>query len=310
MDKIHEFCGARRCEYSHSLKQTGTSGAPDASGDFATPLISFRLSHCNLLASFVALNRSFREIYVEQPFARPHTPTFSLYLHPVLEDSASLRSSGTCTWPNCAFLVISSVSVWHRSASLASMSLARAGSSAKDVSLPDARSPEEKAAGTLAALGVFKRPRADESYRNAAPTVDPAPPTIRKRSRLSLPVMSNSAAYPVPSPHPAAAGASDKTRGRRPQSSAYPTAGRAASSVAMGSACGGDVREKVSIKQVQQTGDSDKGCRYDSSLGLLTTKFVKLLRDSEDGVLDLNVAAEQLNVQKRRIYDITNGKLR
>lgn len=50
----------------------------------------------------------------------------------------------------------------------------------------------------------------------------------------------------------------------------------------------------------------DKGCRYDSSLGLLTTKFVNLLKESQDGVLDLNKAAEKLSVQKRRIYDITN----
>lgn len=50
----------------------------------------------------------------------------------------------------------------------------------------------------------------------------------------------------------------------------------------------------------------DKACRYDSSLGLLTTKFVNLLKESEDGVLDLNSAAEALSVQKRRIYDITN----
>lgn len=56
------------------------------------------------------------------------------------------------------------------------------------------------------------------------------------------------------------------------------------------------------------SGANDKGnsCRYDSSLGLLTTKFVNLLKDSHDGVLDLNAAAETLNVQKRRIYDITN----
>lgn len=52
--------------------------------------------------------------------------------------------------------------------------------------------------------------------------------------------------------------------------------------------------------------DKAVSCRYDSSLGLLTTKFVKLLKDSPDGVLDLNKAAETLKVQKRRIYDITN----
>lgn len=46
--------------------------------------------------------------------------------------------------------------------------------------------------------------------------------------------------------------------------------------------------------------------RYDTSLGLLTKKFVDLLAQSSDGVLDLNIAAETLQVQKRRLYDITN----
>ncbi|CAI0382734.1 unnamed protein product [Linum tenue] len=48
------------------------------------------------------------------------------------------------------------------------------------------------------------------------------------------------------------------------------------------------------------------GCRYDSSLGLLTKKFVKLIQEAKDGTLDLNKTAEVLEVQKRRIYDITN----
>ncbi|CAA0277184.1 unnamed protein product [Arabidopsis thaliana] len=47
-------------------------------------------------------------------------------------------------------------------------------------------------------------------------------------------------------------------------------------------------------------------CRYDSSLGLLTKKFVKLIQEAEDGTLDLNYCAVVLEVQKRRIYDITN----
>uniref|UniRef100_A0A8V5HDK0 Uncharacterized protein n=1 Tax=Melopsittacus undulatus TaxID=13146 RepID=A0A8V5HDK0_MELUD len=46
--------------------------------------------------------------------------------------------------------------------------------------------------------------------------------------------------------------------------------------------------------------------RYDTSLGLLTKKFIRLLHESPDGVVDLNHAAEALGVQKRRIYDITN----
>ncbi|GLE05983.1 hypothetical protein PINS_up015194 [Pythium insidiosum] len=46
--------------------------------------------------------------------------------------------------------------------------------------------------------------------------------------------------------------------------------------------------------------------RYDSSLGLLTKKFVDLIQSSPTGDLDLNSAATSLGVQKRRIYDITN----
>ncbi|XP_046616314.1 transcription factor E2F2-like [Neodiprion virginianus] len=46
--------------------------------------------------------------------------------------------------------------------------------------------------------------------------------------------------------------------------------------------------------------------RYDTSLSLLTKKFIHLVENSRDGVVDLNVASEKLEVQKRRIYDITN----
>ncbi|CAM8980816.1 hypothetical protein QQ045_030818 [Rhodiola kirilowii] len=47
-------------------------------------------------------------------------------------------------------------------------------------------------------------------------------------------------------------------------------------------------------------------CRYDNSLALLTKRFINLIKHAEDGMLDLNKAAETLEVQKRRIYDITN----
>ncbi|XP_030071961.1 transcription factor E2F5 [Microcaecilia unicolor] len=47
--------------------------------------------------------------------------------------------------------------------------------------------------------------------------------------------------------------------------------------------------------------------RHEKSLGLLTTKFVTLLQEAKNGVLDLKAAADTLAVrQKRRIYDITN----
>merc|ERR550519_2430163 len=46
--------------------------------------------------------------------------------------------------------------------------------------------------------------------------------------------------------------------------------------------------------------------RYETSLGLLTKKFVSLFHPDPSGTVDLNKASEGLGVQKRRIYDITN----
>jgi len=46
--------------------------------------------------------------------------------------------------------------------------------------------------------------------------------------------------------------------------------------------------------------------RYETSLGLLTKKFVSLFHSAGSGTVDLNKASESLKVQKRRIYDITN----
>ena len=39
-----------------------------------------------------------------------------------------------------------------------------------------------------------------------------------------------------------------------------------------------------------------QNCRYDSSLGLLTKKFVGLVENATNGVLDLNKAADSLQV--------------
>lgn len=46
--------------------------------------------------------------------------------------------------------------------------------------------------------------------------------------------------------------------------------------------------------------------RYDTSLGVLTRRFAQLLKNSHDGVLDLNFVAQVLNTPKRRVYDVTN----
>lgn len=59
-------------------------------------------------------------------------------------------------------------------------------------------------------------------------------------------------------------------------------------------------------KRQRRSTPTKKNTRYDTSLGLLTKKFTSLLENSPDGVVDLNKASEKLQVQKRRIYDITN----
>lgn len=46
--------------------------------------------------------------------------------------------------------------------------------------------------------------------------------------------------------------------------------------------------------------------RNESSLSVLTVKFLQMLREAENGMIDLNQAVNILKVQKRRIYDITN----
>jgi len=51
--------------------------------------------------------------------------------------------------------------------------------------------------------------------------------------------------------------------------------------------------------------DKNKG-RHDNSLSVLTRKFIHLIRTAPNFTIDLNEAVQDLKVQKRRIYDITN----
>lgn len=60
------------------------------------------------------------------------------------------------------------------------------------------------------------------------------------------------------------------------------------------------------VSSSSKNAESSGSSRYDCSLGLLTKKFVSLVQQAPNGILDLNSAAGQLDVQKRRIYDITN----
>uniref|UniRef100_H2YIR1 E2F/DP family winged-helix DNA-binding domain-containing protein n=1 Tax=Ciona savignyi TaxID=51511 RepID=H2YIR1_CIOSA len=65
-------------------------------------------------------------------------------------------------------------------------------------------------------------------------------------------------------------------------------------------------KRKNSSTNAAMAGSPSEKSRYDTSLGLLTKRFIQLMKSSSDGILDLNHAAEILSVQKRRIYDITN----
>ncbi|KAI6227502.1 E2F-TDP domain-containing protein [Aphelenchoides fujianensis] len=52
---------------------------------------------------------------------------------------------------------------------------------------------------------------------------------------------------------------------------------------------------------------NEQNARTEKSLGTLTKRFIKFLQESPAGNIDINSAADKLNVsQKRRIYDITN----
>ena len=56
-----------------------------------------------------------------------------------------------------------------------------------------------------------------------------------------------------------------------------------------------------------QYSNSAKGKgRKENGLVELTKKFIQLLVEADDQSIDLNIAMKQLEVPKRRIYDITN----
>lgn len=63
---------------------------------------------------------------------------------------------------------------------------------------------------------------------------------------------------------------------------------------------GSSNRQSTPVKRKAKTS------RIDNSLGLLTQNFVSLIKAEPDQEIDLNHAVHCLDVQKRRIYDITN----
>lgn len=74
---------------------------------------------------------------------------------------------------------------------------------------------------------------------------------------------------------------------------------RKRSSGASGRHSTGGSQTANSYKVVERT-------RFDSSLIVLTKKFLDVIQTAENGKVDLTSTATNLNVKKRRIYDITN----
>lgn len=71
--------------------------------------------------------------------------------------------------------------------------------------------------------------------------------------------------------------------------------------------CKQESRGVVSENAYPFCGDnSTKKKQRENGLVDLTKKFIGLLQTAKDQVLDLNSAVKDLEVQKRRIYDITN----
>ena len=81
------------------------------------------------------------------------------------------------------------------------------------------------------------------------------------------------------------------TRMRR-QGEIFRQEGRGISESDVYQLCGGDTSNR---KKQRENGLVD-----------LTKKFINLLKNANEQILNLNLAVNDLNVQKRRIYDITN----
>lgn len=63
------------------------------------------------------------------------------------------------------------------------------------------------------------------------------------------------------------------------------------------------MRHDIDYQSFAQQG---KRTRQENGLVELTKKFIELIQEAENQCIDLNFAVEELKVQKRRIYDITN----
>eukprot|EP01126_Amoeba_proteus_P044049 TRINITY_DN4876_c0_g1_i6.p1 TRINITY_DN4876_c0_g1~~TRINITY_DN4876_c0_g1_i6.p1 ORF type:complete len:325 (-),score=46.31 TRINITY_DN4876_c0_g1_i6:79-1053(-) len=65
-------------------------------------------------------------------------------------------------------------------------------------------------------------------------------------------------------------------------------------------------QSELTKKRARKITTPEQPLRKDNSLNTITAKFLNLIQSSNSGVIDLNEASKTLNVQKRRLYDITN----
>ncbi|XP_066348181.1 transcription factor E2FC-like isoform X2 [Miscanthus floridulus] len=165
----------------------------------------------------------------------------------------------------------------------------------------------------------------------AAATVQapPPPPPASPASTDQPPQQQAGTMAPLPAPEPAGKrGPKPKAQSNEQNSGEYSQSENNMVETAQGhdkETTPGPVKATKRIKKLKASkhnlgntnsgaieGDADPSlsslnhCRYENSLSLLTKKFINLLQGAEDGTLDLNKAAETLEVQKRRMYDITN----
>ncbi|XP_050322773.1 transcription factor E2f1 [Bactrocera neohumeralis] len=132
---------------------------------------------------------------------------------------------------------------------------------------------------------VQQQPPRSQQYQHKSTKQQVLVRTNAQTQRVALSAPGSTLQFAAPSPQP-----------QRPPSSASSTS----SSIAYKS---GTPSSASSLPASKRT---PEGNRADTSLGILTKKFVDLLQGSPDGVVDLNDASTKLLVQKRRIYDITN----
>lgn len=132
---------------------------------------------------------------------------------------------------------------------------------------------------------VQQQPSRSQQFQHKSTKQQVLVRTSSQTQRVALSGTGSTLQFAAPSPQP-----------QRPPSSASSTS----SSIAYKS---GTPSSASSLPASKRT---PEGNRADTSLGILTKKFVDLLQGSPEGVVDLNDASAKLLVQKRRIYDITN----